>query len=114
VDDEPIIASTLADILRLNGFNAEFFTNPLDALTAANHFHPDLLITEVVMAGISGIDLAKRLKALCPDCKVLMFTGHPDTVKSELATLGEDHEFQFLAKPVIPNTLLAHISKMIA
>jgi DNA-binding response OmpR family regulator len=44
VDDQPIIASTLADILRLSGFDTVWFTNPREALTAATFDCPDLVI----------------------------------------------------------------------
>jgi CheY-like chemotaxis protein len=44
VDDEPVVASTLAAILQMNGFSAKFFTCPLEALTAARSKAPDLLI----------------------------------------------------------------------
>ena len=57
VDDEPVIASTLAAILRMNGFSARFFTCPLEALAAARSESPDLVISDVAMPGISGIDL---------------------------------------------------------
>jgi PleD family two-component response regulator len=43
VDDEPVIASSLAAILRMNGFSAKFFTCPLDALAAAGSESPDLV-----------------------------------------------------------------------
>jgi CheY-like chemotaxis protein len=49
VDDEPVIASTLATILQMNGFSAKFFTSPLEALNAARSKAPDLLISDVTM-----------------------------------------------------------------
>src|SRR3984885_2350010 len=51
VDDEPVIASSLAAILQMNGFSARFFTCPLEALTAARSIAPDLLISDVAMPG---------------------------------------------------------------
>jgi CheY-like chemotaxis protein len=52
VDDEPVIASSLAAILRMNGFSAKFFTCPLEALAAARFESPDLVIADVAMPGI--------------------------------------------------------------
>jgi CheY-like chemotaxis protein len=46
-DDELVIASTLATILQMSGFSAEFFTSPLEALTAARSKAPDLLVSDV-------------------------------------------------------------------
>jgi DNA-binding response OmpR family regulator len=58
VDDEKVISDTLAVILRLNGFAATSFTNPLEALNYASSGSPDLLVSDVVMPELSGIDLA--------------------------------------------------------
>jgi DNA-binding response OmpR family regulator len=73
VDDEAVIAETLATILRISGFLAISFTSPLDALNWTRTIVPELLITDVVMPEMSGIELAITTKALCADCKVLLF-----------------------------------------
>jgi CheY-like chemotaxis protein len=71
VDDEEVIAQTLAVILRQSGFLAKSFTNPLEALAEAASTAPDLLISDVMMPEMSGVDLAIKLRALHPECKVL-------------------------------------------
>ena len=81
VDDETVIATTLTAILKQSGFDAVGFTNPLQALAAAEEKSPDLLISDVVMPQLSGIDLAIQLKAKVPACKVLLFSG-----KQQLST----------------------------
>ena len=58
VDDEVVIAQTLAMILERNGYSVRFFTDPLEALTNVEIDRPDLLISDVVMPQLSGIDLA--------------------------------------------------------
>ena len=55
VDDEPVIASSLAAILKISGFSVKFFTSPLEALAAACLELPDLVILDVAMPGISGV-----------------------------------------------------------
>jgi FixJ family two-component response regulator len=74
VDDEHVIASTHAAILQMNGFSAKFFICPL-ALTAAWLKAPDLLISDVAMSGISGVDLAIQMRAQYPTCKISLFSG---------------------------------------
>ena len=113
VDDEPVIASTLAAILQMNGFSAKFFTSPLEALAAARSKAPDLLISDVTMPDISGIDLAMKMRAQFPTCKILLFSGHPATfgLIEDARALG--HEFHLLLKPMPPDELLLEIGKMV-
>lgn len=88
VDDERTIASSLTAILKMSGFDARFFVNPLEALQAADTEKPDLLISDVVMPQLSGIDLAIRLTERRPHCKVLLFSGQASTFDFGL---GSDH-----------------------
>jgi CheY-like chemotaxis protein len=113
VDDEPVIASTLATILQMNGFSATFFTSPLEALTAARSKAPDLLISDVTMPSISGIDLAIKMRAQYPKCKILLFSGHPATLGLVEVARAQGHEFHLLLKPVPPAELLVEVGKMV-
>jgi DNA-binding response OmpR family regulator len=113
VDDEPVIASTLATILQLNGYEARSFVNPLEALEAARTDAPDLVIADVVMPGISGIDLAIRLKELCPTCKVLLLSGQTATEDLLKASRRQGHDFTVLAKPIHPKDLLARVENLV-
>ena len=113
VDDEPVIASTLAVILQMHGFSAKFFISPLEALTAARATSPDLLISDVDMPGLSGIDLAIRMKALYPSCKILLFSGQPSTFDLLDSARAQGQEFDLLLKPVPPPGLIWEIRKRI-
>jgi CheY-like chemotaxis protein len=113
VDDEPVIASTLAAILRMNGFSAKFFTSPLEALTAARSKAPDLLISDVTMPDISGIDLAIQMRAQYPTCKILLFSGQPTTLNLLENARAQGHDFRLLLKPVPPTEFLLEIGKMV-
>jgi CheY-like chemotaxis protein len=112
VDDEPVIASTLAAILKLHGYSATFFTSPLEAFAAAQLRAPDLLISDVAMPGISGIDLAILMKTQYPKCKVLLFSGQAETADWLGAAREEGHDFQLLSKPVHPSAMLAKIGEL--
>jgi DNA-binding response OmpR family regulator len=111
VDDEPVIASTVAAILRMHGFSANFFTSPTEALTAARATSPDLLISDVEMPGFSGIDLAIQMKTQYPTCKVLLLSGRPASWDQMEAARAAGHEFDLLLKPVLPTDLLSEIWK---
>lgn len=113
VDDEDVIASTLAMILRSQGgFNARSFTKPHDALDAARLDPPDLLISDVVMPQLSGIELAIQVREHCPDCKVLLFSGQAATFNLLETARTNGYDFDLLEKPVHPSDLLARIRNL--
>jgi len=112
VDDEEIIASTVATILRYQGFNATYFTEPLVALMAARSEAPDLLISDVRMPLLSGVDLAVQVQECCPDCKVLLFSGQASTADMLQSALAEGHRFEIMMKPVHPTDLLKKIQSV--
>lgn len=114
MDDEDLIASTLELILLSKGFEARSFVDPLDALSAANSVVPNLLLTDVVMPKLGGIELAIQIKQLHPDCKVLLSSGHNVTSEQLAKASSQGHEFSILVKPVQPETLLAKIEELLA
>jgi DNA-binding NtrC family response regulator len=109
VDDERVIASTLAAILKLHGYSATSFTSPLEALAAAQSRGPDLLISDVLMPGLSGVDLAIQIKAECPECKVLLFSGRASTQDLLENARRQGHDFELLQKPIHPSAMLKSI-----
>jgi DNA-binding response OmpR family regulator len=113
VDDEYIIASTLGLILQREGFDATSFTMPLEALRAAGSDAPDLLITDVVMPILSGIELAIQVRECCPDCKILLFSGQAGTSELIRLALSNGHSFELLSKPVHPAELLKKIQSIL-
>jgi DNA-binding NtrC family response regulator len=112
VDDEFVIASTLGLILRHKGFDAITFHAPLEALAAASSQAPDVLISDVVMPQISGIELAIRLQEHCPKCKVLLFSGQAATAGLLETARAKGHNFEILSKPVHPTDLLKKIAEL--
>ena len=114
VDDEHVIASTLAAILKLHGYSATFFTSPREALEAARSKAPDLLISDVAMPGISGIDLAIQMKIQYPRCKVLLFSGQAATQDLLEDARSQGHNFQLLEKPVHPSAMLSRVGALAA
>jgi DNA-binding response OmpR family regulator len=114
VDDEPLIATTLAMILRQSGFDVHSFEKPEEALSASRGMVPDLLITDVVMPVLTGIELAIQLRVLCPDCKVLLLSGEPATAELLDAAHIIGHEFEALPKPLHPLEMLDRVGAMLA
>jgi DNA-binding NtrC family response regulator len=112
VDDEHVIASSLAAILKLHGYSATSFTSPLEALAAARSRPPDLLISDVAMPGLSGVDLAIQMKAQYPECKILLFSGQATTEDLLKDARSHGHTFQLLQKPVHPSVMLLKIGAL--
>jgi CheY-like chemotaxis protein len=113
VDDEAVIAMTVAAILRRCGFNVTEFTNPLECLAAAFTGQPDLLISDVMMPELSGIELAVQIQQVCPDCAVLLVSGVVGTAHPMLDGEGNGHHFDCLAKPLEPVLLIHEVRRRI-
>ena len=109
VDDERIIADSLATILNNSGYEASSFYDAESALLACELGNPDCLITDVVMPGMSGIDLAVEIRDRFPACQVLLFSGQAATSDLLTTVRGRGHDFDVLPKPVHPKDLLAKL-----
>jgi CheY-like chemotaxis protein len=112
VDDESLIARTLATILSGFGYTATAFTNPLDALHAAGSECPDFLLSDVFMPHLNGIDLRITFCERCPKCKVLLISGQTETTDLLESAREAGHNFTVLAKPVHPTELLVAIEAL--
>jgi len=110
VDDEAVIADTLAMILEHSGIRALVAYDGKSALKIANTFPPDLLLTDVAMPGMSGIDLAVAIRHTLPKCKVLLFSGQASSMDLLGTARDAGHDFTILAKPLHPTELLARVS----
>jgi CheY-like chemotaxis protein len=96
----------------MNGFSARFFTCPLEALAAARSESPSLVISDVAMPGISGVDLAIQMRAQYPNCKILLFSGQAGTSDLLEGARARGYEFRLLEKPVHPAEFLFEIGKL--
>jgi CheY-like chemotaxis protein len=110
VDDERCIADSLATILRMSGYDTTALYDGEAALSACNSHAPDLIISDVIMPGMSGIELAIRIKERYPGCKVLLFSGMAATSDLLEQARSQGHDFEVLAKPVHPTDLLAKLA----
>ena len=109
VDDERVIADTLVIILRRSGFDAVAAYSGEQSLEVAGDFRPDMIISDVIMADMNGIDTAIQIRSLLPNCKVLLFSGQAATADLLDRARVQGHEFEILAKPVHPRDFLARL-----
>jgi DNA-binding response OmpR family regulator len=110
VDDEAVIADTRAMILEHNGISAMVAYNGKRALEIAKTIPPDLLLADVAMPGMNGIDLATAIEQIIPNCGVLLFSGQAPTVDLLEAARAAGQELTILTKPLHPTELLARVS----
>ena len=108
-DDEQIIANTLAIILNQAGFDARAVYSGEMLVEMAQSFQPDMLISDVVMSGITGIEAAIKVLAKLPSCKILLFSGQAATVNLLERARAEGQTFEIITKPIHPNELLARV-----
>jgi CheY-like chemotaxis protein len=111
VDDESAIADTLAEILALSGYAAMPVYDGEEALETALLMPPELLITDVMLPGMTGIELAITIRRIFPDCKVLLFSGQAATTDMLTSAKHSGHEFTLLSKPVYPTDLLRRVNE---
>ena len=105
-DDERVIANTLAMILNQSGFEARAVYTGEQALELAPSYKPDMLISDVIMADLTGIDAAIKIRAILPGIKILLFSGQAATADLLEKARAQGYDFEILAKPVHPQDLL--------
>jgi CheY-like chemotaxis protein len=109
VDDERVIADTLAIILNKAGFDASAVYTGTGAVERARSDRPDLIISDVIMPDMNGIEAAINIRAFLPGCKILLFSGQAATADLLESARAKGHDFEILAKPVHPQDLLAKL-----
>jgi len=113
VDDERVIADTLSIILARKGFATMTAYDGENALRMAAMNSPDVLLSDVMMGpGIDGVELAMAVTHDCPDCRVLLFSGHSGTYELLQKARAAGHDFPLLPKPLHPEELLVRVSTL--
>lgn len=109
VEDDDGVRDLLARILRDRGYTVMVACHGDDALSIFEKLGPkvDLLLTDLVMPGMGGMDLIKRLRSARPDLKVLCMSGYTEDVLVDSGSLSPG--MPFLRKPLRPETLAAGV-----
>lgn len=109
VDDERLIADTLATILNHNGFSASAAYNGEEAIVAARDLQPDIVLSDVLMPKMSGIELGIRLRSEFPQARILLFSGQAATIELMRKAHADGHDFELFPKPIHPDELIAKL-----
>ena len=114
VDDDTAIADSLAVILNSSGYHTKAVHSAEEAIEESVLLAPDVLITDVIMAGMSGIDLAIHISNTVPTCKIILFSGQAQTPELLREAEENGYRFELLHKPVHPQVLLQRLSEYVA
>jgi CheY-like chemotaxis protein len=117
VDDEQAILDGLAEVLRCAGYEVTSTLCGREALDKIGQFCPDVLLTDVLLPGTNGFELALQVKERCPKCRLLLFSGQAATAMlaqsfaPKFTALG--YRFELLPKPLHPTALLARLEQIL-
>lgn len=113
VDDERTIADTLAMVFKIKGHEAMAVYNAETAVHTIESFEPDVVLSDVIMGKMTGVDLAIYLSRARPECKVILFSGQTATADLLAEANRKGHDLRLLAKPIHPERLLEEIAVML-
>ena len=113
VDDDAVIADSLAVILDANGYRAKPVHSAEEALEESVLLAPDVLISDVVMTGMSGIDLAIYITNTVPTCKIMLISGQAQTPNLLADAEERGYRFELLQKPVHPEVILQRLREYV-
>jgi CheY-like chemotaxis protein len=109
VDDEALIADTIVMILNRNGFIAEAVYSGTQAIEAARRISPELILSDVLMPQIDGVETAIQIRSFLPDARIVLFSGQAATVEILARARARGHDFELLPKPIHPTQLIERL-----
>jgi DNA-binding response OmpR family regulator len=114
VDDETNIRNSLAAIFTSRGYESKTAFSAEQAVEIIAGWEPDLAIVDVGLPKMNGIDLAIALKNGHPTCRVLLFSGQPNTADLLAQAEANGHLFEIVAKPAHPTVMLNRAAHLLS
>lgn len=111
VDDEQLIAESLRDIISRAGFETSCALSGTEAIELAEELCPDIVISDVIMPDLDGVQTAIRIRSSCPNARIVLFSGQTATSDILERARAEGHDFELLPKPIHPARLLEALRK---
>ncbi len=109
VDDERIVCDMTRKILQLEGYEVDTFTDSVQALAAIRAKQYDLVVTDLKMENVSGMDILREVNKLYPETKVIMLTAYA-TLDATIEAIRE-RIFDFFPRPVKIEDLKKSVKK---
>ena len=111
VDDEPIIADSMAFILQKEGFETLAMYGGQAALEASELFEPDVLMTDVMMPEMDGVATAMMMRRRFPKCRIVMFSGYSGATERLAHVSGGKDAYLMLKKPMRPDDVITVLKR---
>lgn len=112
VDDNKVIADTTSAILNRFGFYATTAYDGVTALRLAAESSPDILLTDIVMPIVNGVDLAISVRKMLPETAVLLFSSQAATEDLLEDARQRGYSFDIVGKPIQPEELVYHLNRV--
>ncbi len=111
IDDSPLVLETVSLMLQEKGFKCYSYCNAADAINASGNLRFDVVLTDIRMPEVSGLELLEKMRSLHPEKPVILMTGY-----AEMGTAVQSiHRgaFDFILKPFIPDYFFNAIRKAV-
>lgn len=112
VDDEVGIADSLTEILAGYGYAARAVYSGIDAINHCHELCPDIVVSDVVMPKLNGVDTVLAIREFCPKIRILLFSGQAGTSDILARARAKGHDFELLPKPIHPDRLLKTLASL--
>ena len=112
VDDEHLITDTICAILNANGFDAVGAYSGVEALQAVTELRPEIVLSDVLMPRMSGVELCIELRSQFPDMKIILLSGQASTAGIIQRAEADGYHFTLLPKPIHPEDLIARLRNL--
>ena len=109
VDDEHLIADTLSAILTEHGFVTFKAYSGEEGVRLAQDLRPDIVLSDVLMPRMSGIEMAIQVKRDLPSTRIVLLSGQASTAELMRQARAAGHDFELLAKPIHPEELVTRL-----
>jgi DNA-binding NtrC family response regulator len=111
VDDEPLIRKSLFEILRIEGYRVQMAASGEEAVGLLSGGHPDIVVTDLKLPQMNGIDLLEQVKKISPKTDVILMTGY-GTIESAVDAMKKG-AFDYITKPINDQEIKITIHKIV-
>ncbi len=109
IDDDKFIRKSTVQTLQMEGFEVESFADAGSALAGIDAARTGVIVSDIMMPGISGLELMQRIQEIDPDIPIILITGQGDIATAVRAM--RDGAYDFLEKPFAPDNLVEVVRK---